>query len=166
MALHLLMPPLMFSDNLVNGFPAILLDSLFVYDLNHTCVLCLVYDDPGGSGAVVAPDICVSPVHSHVQGPILPYPGPPPGDFGGNNPHARIICEIALYQNTRDWESKCQCWLREQYVRYVFGIKLHGMRDGRNAQGQNHRSMTAKLWTQGAPPPGYIEVKLRHFIIY
>ncbi|RUS16746.1 hypothetical protein BC938DRAFT_476479 [Jimgerdemannia flammicorona] len=64
--------------NLANG--AALIDAPI--DVFGQPLLCLVYDDPGGSGAVVAPDICVSPVHSHVQGPILPYPAPPPGDFG------------------------------------------------------------------------------------
>ncbi|RUS14180.1 hypothetical protein BC938DRAFT_477504 [Jimgerdemannia flammicorona] len=103
-----------------------------------------LYDEPGGSGILIAPDISVSPENGHVQAPTIPYPGPPPGDIRGN-PHARVICEIALHQSTHDWESKCQCWLRQLYVRYVFGIKIHGMRDARNAQGQNHRSMTVSL---------------------
>ncbi|RUO97038.1 hypothetical protein BC936DRAFT_141079, partial [Jimgerdemannia flammicorona] len=99
------------------------------------------YDEPGGAGTVVAPDIAVLPRNNYVQAPLTPYPGPPPGDRRGN-PHARVICEIAQHQSTSDWDVKCRSWLQQEYVRYVFGIKLHGMRDTHNAQGQNHRSMT------------------------
>ncbi|RUP49257.1 hypothetical protein BC936DRAFT_142937 [Jimgerdemannia flammicorona] len=156
MALQFLILPSQLWDNHVRGFPAILLIHGLYMIFNNPYVLSLDYDEPGGSGILVAPDIAVVPLCDLVQGPTMPYPGPPPGDIDGN-PHARVICEVALHQDTQDWELKCQNWLRQQYVRYVFGIKIHGMRDAQNAQGQNHRSMTAKLWRQGAPPPGYIE---------
>jgi len=46
--------------------------------------------------------------------------------------------------------TKCNEWLRESYVRYVIGIKLHSKsKVAKNAQGQWHRAMTAMLWQQG-----------------
>ncbi|RUP49958.1 hypothetical protein BC936DRAFT_140868, partial [Jimgerdemannia flammicorona] len=109
---------------------------------------------PGG--LLVAPDVAVSPNNVLVQAPVLPYPGPPPGNTE-NYPYARIVCEVGLHQSTQDWEFKCQNWLQEPYVRYVFGVKIHEKRNSRNPNGQYHRSMTARLWRQGAPAPGYTQ---------
>ncbi|CAG8617474.1 3567_t:CDS:2, partial [Paraglomus brasilianum] len=70
-------------------------------------------------------------------------------------PHARIVCEIALAQSTNVWNLKCENWMSEQYVRCVFGIKIHSVRHlGR----QVHRSMTARLWTRVRPPPPAVSV--------
>ncbi|CAB4380230.1 unnamed protein product [Rhizophagus irregularis] len=43
--------------------------------------------DPTVNGGFIAADVAVAPHLNHVQQPIVPYPGPPPGDKNGN-PHA------------------------------------------------------------------------------
>ncbi|RHZ89171.1 hypothetical protein Glove_18g120 [Diversispora epigaea] len=43
--------------------------------------------------------------------------------------------------------------MKQVYVRYVLGIKLHSKRVTRDVQGQYHRSMTARLWEQGIADP-------------
>jgi len=40
--------------------------------------------------------------------------------------------------------------MRQDYVRYVLGIKLHEPRKIKDPQGRYYRAMTARLWTQGA----------------
>ncbi|RUS33928.1 hypothetical protein BC938DRAFT_483210 [Jimgerdemannia flammicorona] len=112
------------------------------------------HNAPGGGGLLVAPDVAVSPSNVQVQVPIMPYPGPPPGN-SQNYPYARIVCEVAIHQSTQDWEARCRNWLQEPYIRFVLGIKVHEKRIVRNPQGQYHRSMTARLWQQGAPAPGF-----------
>ncbi|RHZ66579.1 hypothetical protein Glove_306g43 [Diversispora epigaea] len=82
---------------------------------------------PSGTGELIAPDVSVYPNKNHVKQPHIPYPGPPPGNKN-DKPHARIICEVG---NSQNWTAKCQLWMK---------------------QGQYHRSMTAKLWQQGADP--------------
>ncbi|CAG8609071.1 5028_t:CDS:2 [Paraglomus brasilianum] len=91
----------------------------------------------------IAADIAICPDIALVQDPLLP--GPPPGD---DYPHARIIVEVAVLESTAFWNKKCETWLLEQYVRCVFGIKIHEQR-----RGSRRRSMTAKLWTRQFPPP-------------
>ncbi|CAG8539719.1 2276_t:CDS:2, partial [Cetraspora pellucida] len=94
------------------------------------------------------------PNELYIPKPIVPHPGPPPSDLNGNS-HARIVVEVANYQSTESWITKCELWLQETYVRYVFGIKLHKPRNIRDFQGRRLRAMTARLWTQGTA--GYQE---------
>ncbi|CAB4489850.1 uncharacterized protein OCT59_011853 [Rhizophagus irregularis] len=109
--------------------------------------------NPTVMGQFIASDVIVKPNGNHVQQPIVPYPGPPPGDKNGN-PHARIICEVANKQSIGNLRNKCQNWLNQVYVRYVLGIKLHEKRTTRDLQRRFYRSMTAMLFQQGVP--GYI----------
>ncbi|CAG8677864.1 10362_t:CDS:2, partial [Paraglomus brasilianum] len=104
---------------------------------------------PTGNGNLIMPDLCIYPSPRIVPPPGVPHPGPPPSSPDGNA-HARIICEVANFQSTRSLITKCNEWLRESYVRYVIGIKLHSKsKVAKNAQGQWHRAMTAMLWQQG-----------------
>ncbi|RHZ75718.1 hypothetical protein Glove_212g57 [Diversispora epigaea] len=103
---------------------------------------------PSGTGELIASDVSVYPNNNHVKQPRIPYPGPPPGNKN-DDPHARIICEVGNGQSTLNWTAKCQLWMKQVYVRYVLGIKLHSKRDTRDIQGRYHRAMTARLWEQG-----------------
>src|SRR5436309_934356 len=58
-----------------------------------------------------------------------------------NYPHARVICEFGVWQDTEDLTEKCHRWLQQIYVRYVLEIKLYGKRESKDAQGRYHRSM-------------------------
>src|SRR3990170_5932794 len=42
------------------------------------------------------------------------------------------MCEIAISQSFNDWNKKCRCWMRQQYVRCVFGVKIYSVRATRN----------------------------------
>ncbi|CAB4424922.1 unnamed protein product [Rhizophagus irregularis] len=42
--------------------------------------------------------------------------------------------------------------MQQQYVRCVFGVKIYDPRATRNAVGQLHRCMIARLWTRQAAP--------------
>ncbi|CAG8474425.1 13099_t:CDS:2 [Cetraspora pellucida] len=107
--------------------------------------------NPSNIALKIAPDIAVRPNTAHVLRPIIPYPGSPPSNTIGN-PYAKIICEVALAQSTSYWEEKCENWMNEQYVRCVFGIKIHNIR---TVNKHVHRSMMARLWTRQTPaPPG------------
>ncbi|RGB24191.1 hypothetical protein C1646_676552 [Rhizophagus diaphanus] len=108
----------------------------------------VIHPDPTVTGGFIAADVAVAPHLNHVQRPIVPYPGPPPGDKNGK-PHARIICEVANHQSIGQLRSKCQNWLNVVHVRYVLGIKLHDKRATTDARGRYHRSMTALLFQQG-----------------
>nr|CAG8612085.1 9779_t:CDS:2 [Entrophospora candida] len=120
---------------------------VFIIDMSnpvHTSVA-----SPSGNGQLIAADVTVYPNASHVQQPRIPYPGPPPGNINGC-PHARIVCEVGNSQSTKEWNDKCQLWMNQIYIQYVLGIKLHKKRNRKNDLGQYHRSMTARLWQQGA----------------
>ena len=54
------------------------------------------------------------------------------------------MCEIANAQTIASWETRCEGWMHEQYVRCVFGIKLDHIR---RFQGNIHRSMIVRLAT-------------------
>ena len=41
------------------------------------------------------------------------------------NAHARIICEVGNAQNVSLWNTRCEMWMHEEYVRCVFGIKIY-----------------------------------------
>ncbi|RHZ85608.1 hypothetical protein Glove_63g82 [Diversispora epigaea] len=143
-------------NNPEHGLVASLLQRRFnVPNANFDYNLPIVVDhfSPSGNGQLIAPDVTIYPNANHVQQPHIPYPGPPPGNKNGQ-PHARIVCEIGNEQSTKEWNDKCQLWMNQVYIRYVLGIKLHKKRNGKNNFGQYHRSMTAKLWQQGA---GYQE---------
>ncbi|CAG8734992.1 9434_t:CDS:2 [Cetraspora pellucida] len=103
--------------------------------------------NPSDIALKIAPDIAVRSNTAHVLRPTIPHPGPPPSNTI-NNPHARIIYEIAIAQSTSYWEEKCVNWMNEQYVRCVFGIKIHNIR---TLNRRVHRSMTARLWTRKTP---------------
>ncbi|CAG8545112.1 4866_t:CDS:2 [Cetraspora pellucida] len=108
--------------------------------------------NPINHGEKIAPDIAVFPNSTDVPRPTVPYPGPPPSDANGFS-HARIIVEVANTQDIRTWNTRCELWMREQYVRYVFGIKLDIVRNNGN------RSMLARLWTRENPAPaGFVAV--------
>ncbi|GBC13585.2 hypothetical protein GLOIN_2v1475242 [Rhizophagus irregularis DAOM 181602=DAOM 197198] len=97
-----------------------------------------------------APDVAVFPHKTFVPPPPNPHPGPPPSDIRGN-PYARIICEIAVSQDSSDLKTKCRLWKRQTYVRSILGIKLYDPLATRNTQGDRNRAMKAILWRQGAP---------------
>ncbi|RIB17977.1 hypothetical protein C2G38_2037281 [Gigaspora rosea] len=100
----------------------------------------------------IAPDVAVFPLSANVARPNTPHPGPPPSNTNGFS-HARIIVEIANAQDIPTWNTRCELWMHEQYVRYVFGIKLDFIRNN------GHRSMLARLWTRENPaPPGFVAV--------
>ncbi|CAG8725240.1 4327_t:CDS:2, partial [Cetraspora pellucida] len=103
---------------------------------------------PSALGELIAADVSIYPNSNLVQQPRAPYPGPPPGNKN-NGPHARIVCEVGNRQSTAGWNTKCQLWMNQVYVRHVLGIKLHKKRTTRDGQGRYHRSMTARLWQQG-----------------
>ncbi|CAB5357540.1 unnamed protein product [Rhizophagus irregularis] len=65
------------------------------------------HPDPTVTGGFIAADVAVASHLNHVQRPIIPYPGPPPGDKNGK-PHARIICEVANHQSIGQLRSNCQ----------------------------------------------------------
>ncbi|CAG8453411.1 3190_t:CDS:2 [Scutellospora calospora] len=91
-----------------------------------------------------SPDIAVCPNNAHVSQPLILHPGPPPGD---GRPHARFICEVANAQSIDYWNTKCEAWMHEKYVRCVFGIKIYPKKIiGITV----HRQMIARLWTRGA----------------
>ncbi|CAG8585966.1 4845_t:CDS:2 [Paraglomus brasilianum] len=101
--------------------------------------------DPSHNKTKIAADIAICPEIALVQNPL--NPGPPPGN-ADDYPHARIIVEVAVLESAAFWNKKCETWLLEQYVRCIFGIKIHEQR-----RGSRRRSMTAKLWTRQIPPP-------------
>ncbi|RHZ75692.1 hypothetical protein Glove_212g214 [Diversispora epigaea] len=92
----------------------------------------------------MAPDVAVCPSEAHVPRPRDRHPGPPPSDVNKRN-HARIICEIGNSQTIAEWETRCNTWMFQKYVRCVFGVKLDSIT---TSKGQVHRSMIAKLWTR------------------
>ncbi|CAB4414156.1 unnamed protein product [Rhizophagus irregularis] len=131
---------------------------------------------PRGRGKPSAPDIAIYPSLSIIPKPPTPAPPPQRGlrilraprrpsryreilpvDKTGR-PHARIMCEIAVsqsYDTPRGWNAKCCHWMRQQYIRCIFGVKIYRQRATRNAIGQLDRCMIARLWTrQVAPIPG------------
>ncbi|CAG8614280.1 1417_t:CDS:2, partial [Diversispora eburnea] len=99
---------------------------------------------PMGSGEKMAPDIAVCPSEAHVLRPLIPHPGPPPSTTNRRN-HARIFCEVANAQKVSLWETTCETWMHEKYVRCVFGVKLD---DTTTSQVHAHRGMIAKLWSR------------------
>ncbi|KAF0425643.1 hypothetical protein F8M41_006303 [Gigaspora margarita] len=131
----------------------------------------LAHYQPNGEGKPSAPDIAIYPGLTII--PMPPIPDPPPQrrlsfrsprlsrhleipavDTSGR-PHARIMCEIAVSQNYRDWNAKCSRWMQQQYVRCVFGVKIYRPKATRNENEQLDRCMIARLWTrQAAPGPG------------
>jgi len=40
------------------------------------------------------------------------------------NPHARIVCEIAISQDVGRLRERCLRWMQEKYARAVIGIKI------------------------------------------
>ncbi|CAJ0634005.1 314_t:CDS:2 [Entrophospora sp. SA101] len=110
-----------------------------------------LHPSPNADGLRIAPDIAVLPNEAYVPRPPNSGPlnlGPPPSDTRGN-PHARIVCEVAVSQSYRGLKNKCELWMSQQYVRCVLGIKLYDLQTTRNTHGQFNRSMKAKLWRQG-----------------
>ncbi|CAB4384986.1 unnamed protein product [Rhizophagus irregularis] len=106
---------------------------------------------PRGNGVEVAPDACVSPGVAFVPKPTASTVIPrPPGNTCGN-PHARIMCEVAVGQSVGELGRKCLSWMREPYVRAVISIKI--LEPRLNMQepttGYYYRTMTAKLYRQG-----------------
>ncbi|KAF0517054.1 hypothetical protein F8M41_016960 [Gigaspora margarita] len=89
---------------------------------------------PNGEGKLPAPRYCYK--YSGLTIILMPLiPDPPPQrklsfrsprlsryleisavDTLGR-PHTRIICEIAVLQNYRDWNAKCSHWMQQQYAR-------------------------------------------------
>ncbi|GBC10205.1 hypothetical protein RclHR1_09430006 [Rhizophagus clarus] len=108
---------------------------------------------PGGNGIKGAAYVTVRPDVALVPRPaistVIPHP---PADTDGN-PHARIMCEIAVGPNVGDLKRKCESWMREQYVRAVVSIKISEPRQGVREPGTGYffRTMTAKLYRQGMP---------------
>ncbi|CAG8513916.1 10523_t:CDS:2 [Acaulospora colombiana] len=89
----------------------------------------------------IAPDLAILPHFAYVPPPPVPYPDPPPSDIRGN-PYARIICEVAVAQSSKNLNIKCRRWKREEYVQDVLGIKLYDVKTTRNnPQGMLDRAM-------------------------
>ncbi|KAF0551480.1 hypothetical protein F8M41_023419 [Gigaspora margarita] len=68
-----------------------------------------LHPSPIADGLKIAPDVAVHPNKTYVPRPPNPGPlniGPPPSDTTGN-PHARIICEVAVSQSYRGLKNKC-----------------------------------------------------------
>ncbi|PKK64073.1 hypothetical protein RhiirC2_869460 [Rhizophagus irregularis] len=74
----------------------------------------------------------------------------PPGDKSGN-PHARIMCEVAIDQSVGELGRKCLTWMQEPYVRAAISIKILEPRQNMRepTTGYYYRTMTAKLYRQG-----------------
>jgi len=109
--------------------------------------------EPGSPGVEIAPDVAVRPDILFVQRPATSTRIPrPPGDIRGN-PHARIMCEVAVGQNVGQLGQKCLTWMREPYVRAVVSIKVLEPRQTirEPTTGYFYRTMTAKLYRQGMP---------------
>ncbi|CAB5387036.1 unnamed protein product [Rhizophagus irregularis] len=105
------------------------------------------------SSVETAPSACVRPNVTFVPKPAASTVIPrPPGDTCGN-PHARIMCEVAVGRSVGESGRKCLSWMREPYVRAVISIKI--LEPRLNMQepitGYFYRTMTAKLYRQGMP---------------
>ncbi|CAG8824598.1 20693_t:CDS:2, partial [Cetraspora pellucida] len=99
--------------------------------------------NPIGHGEKIAPDIAVCPSNAHVLRPLIRHPGPLLG-----RAHARIICEVATAQGFDLWNTKCETWMHEEYVRCVLGIKLGSKRNigtTRGAPAESVLSINANL---------------------
>ncbi|RIB01518.1 hypothetical protein C2G38_2150419 [Gigaspora rosea] len=107
--------------------------------------------NPIGIGEKIAPDIAVCPRENLVQR-ANPYPDFPRGDFKRNS-HARIICEVANTQKIDLWNTKCETWMHEEYVRCVFGVKIYPKI---NIKRIVHQPIIARLWVRQALPGGVL----------
>ncbi|GBC10204.1 hypothetical protein RclHR1_09430005 [Rhizophagus clarus] len=107
---------------------------------------------PGGNGIKGAADVTVTPDIAFIPKPVTSVIPRPPADTVGN-PHARIMCEIAVGPNVGELKRKCETWMREQYVHAVVSIKILEPRQGvrEPETGYFFRTMTAKLYRQGMP---------------
>ena len=47
------------------------------------------------------------------------------------------MCEIADSQSLNDWNSKCEHWMCQAYVRCLLGVKLYPVQTSRTARGYN-----------------------------
>ena len=54
--------------------------NLYIIDSQIFYIPLLVHFNPTVMGQFIASDVMVKPNGNHVQQPIVPYPGPPPGD--------------------------------------------------------------------------------------
>ncbi|CAG8759004.1 6881_t:CDS:2 [Gigaspora margarita] len=87
----------------------------------------LSHYNPDGSGVQIVPDVAIYPDIAFVPRPAFSTVIPPPPSAG--NPHARIICEVAVGQSVGHLKQK------------------EGIHDP--ATGYVYRTMTAKLYHQG-----------------
>ena len=58
------------------------------------------------------------------------------------------MCEIAVFQRydgPRGWNAKCSRWMQQQYVRWVFGVKIYDPRATRNANRQLDRCVIVRV---------------------
>ncbi|RHZ52445.1 hypothetical protein Glove_461g79 [Diversispora epigaea] len=122
--------PIEVSGQPCKGFSSSLLD---LWRIITICIFHIVHFNLTGHGEKIASDVTVCPSEDHVLRPSSLHPGPPPSTTNRHN-HARIICEIGNTQSITSWEARCENWMHEIYVRYVFGVKLDN----------------AKLWTRRA----------------
>ncbi|KAF0461416.1 hypothetical protein F8M41_000411 [Gigaspora margarita] len=111
----------------------------------------LSHYNPDGSGVQIVPDVAIYPDIAFVPRPASSTVIPPPPSAVDGNPHAQIICEVAVDQSVGHLKQKCLTWMREQYVRAVVGIKILKSREGIHdpATGYVYRTKTAKLYRQG-----------------
>ena len=42
------------------------------------------------------------------------------------------MCEVAVTQDLDNLEEKCECWMQQQYVRCVLGVKIFEKSSTRN----------------------------------
>ncbi|CAG8718058.1 13498_t:CDS:2, partial [Cetraspora pellucida] len=107
--------------------------------------------NPIGIGEKITPDIAVRPRECLVQR-ASPYPDFPRGDFKSNS-HARIICEVANIQKIDLWNTRCETWMHEEYVRCVLGVKIYPKI---NINRIVHQPIIARLWVRQALPGGIL----------
>ncbi|CAG8717856.1 4943_t:CDS:2, partial [Gigaspora rosea] len=109
------------------------------------------HHNPIGIGEKIAPDTAVRPRECFVQR-ANSYPDFPRGDYKRNS-HARKICEVASTQTIDLWNTRCETWMHEEYIRYVFGLKIYPKI---NIKRIVHQPIIARLWVRRALPGGVL----------
>nr|CAG8675944.1 6027_t:CDS:2 [Entrophospora candida] len=140
------------------------------------------HPSPNADGLIIAPDVAVYPSRTYIPRPNSgpTYLGPPPSDTRGN-PHARIICEVAISQSVRGWKDKCTLWMLQQYAKlwrrgmqtqtWSFGTveKGNNIPTECNAPGnpayQINIPISDTFWDPPIPTIGYVPLVARPAII-
>ncbi|RHZ76705.1 hypothetical protein Glove_194g31 [Diversispora epigaea] len=94
-----------------------------------------IHFSPALNGGKIAPDLSITPSLRYIPISVVPHPLPLPSD-------TTLRWQITSLMNHK---LKCQLWLQESYVRYVFGIKLYKPKKAKYTVGKKYRAMTTKL---------------------